>query len=61
VLSAAAPEIPRRLLEQLELPGVMILPFGDEEQHLVVLEKTNAGLTTRELGTVRFVKMHGNS
>jgi len=54
-MSAAAEEIPRELLKRLKLGGRMVLPVGDEEQVLVLLEKTESGLKESDLGPVRFV------
>lgn len=57
ILSAAPENIPRELVHQLALGGRMILPLGGDDQCLVYLEKTKEGLTSRELGAVRFVPM----
>jgi len=57
ILSAACSSIPRALLAQLKVGGKMILPFGDFDQHLLLLEKTDKGLKSKELGAVRFVRM----
>ena len=37
----------------------MVLPLGHEFQELLVVEKTEDGLQTKELGGVRFVRMRG--
>lgn len=57
IVSAAPAEIPRELVKELKLGGIMILPVGDEDQCLVKIEKTKDGLKSQELGEVRFVKM----
>lgn len=54
-VSAASNEIPRNLLKRLKFGGRMVLPLGDEDQVLVLLEKTNEGLKETDLGAVRFV------
>jgi len=60
IVSAACSTIPRSLVEQLAKGGRMILPLGEETQYLVVLEKTEEGLQSREIGPVRFVRMQKN-
>lgn len=57
ILSACPRIIPRELVRQLKPGGRMILPFGEEDQVLLVLEKTREGIVSHELGGVRFVKM----
>ena len=57
ILSACPRAIPRELVRQLRPGGRMILPFGEEDQVLLVLEKTKEGIISHELGGVRFVKM----
>jgi len=57
IVSAACSTIPRDLVKQLALNGRMVLPLGEETQFLVVLEKKEDGLDSRELGPVRFVRM----
>lgn len=59
VVSAAPHTIPRQLVRELKVGGRMILPLGDEVQILVSIDKGSDGLTSRELGTVRFVEMKG--
>lgn len=57
IISAAPTDIPRELVKELQIGGRMILPLGDEQQELVLIEKTPQGLVSRELGGVRFVPM----
>ncbi|MEM9140990.1 MAG: protein-L-isoaspartate(D-aspartate) O-methyltransferase [Pseudomonadota bacterium] len=59
ILSAAAEDAPSTLLEQLRPGGIMVLPVGqsDEVQQLIRIEKTDEGLTYRELTEVRFVPL----
>ncbi len=60
VVSAAAPRIPRPLVEQLATGGRLVLPLGEEEsQTLVRLRKTGEGLREECLGECRFVKLIG--
>ena len=60
VISAAAPCIPRPLLEQLRPGGCLVLPMGEEElQSLVRIRKESGGLREEYLGECRFVKLMG--
>jgi len=58
-VSAAPKDIPRGLVKQLRVGGRMILPLGEESQVLVMLEKSEKGLESTDLGIVRFVPMRG--
>ncbi|RMF39061.1 MAG: protein-L-isoaspartate(D-aspartate) O-methyltransferase [Alphaproteobacteria bacterium] len=57
ILTAAAEDVPRVLIEQLAEGGVMVLPVGqtDRVQKLIRVEKTGEGLDYTELADVRFV------
>ncbi len=60
IVTAAAPEIPRPLIEQLALGGILLAPVGprDGVQMLTRLEKSASGkVTTEELMAVRFVPL----
>jgi protein-L-isoaspartate(D-aspartate) O-methyltransferase len=60
VISAAAPQIPRPLLDQLKPGGSFVFPMGEEElQTLVRLRKTPQGLKEEYFGECRFVKLRG--
>lgn len=59
-ISAAAPSIPRPLLEQLRPGGCLVLPMGEEDlQTLVRIRKEKEGLREQYLGECRFVKLLG--
>ena len=61
VVTAAAPQIPRPLVEQLGPGGRLVLPIGDEElQTLVRIRRTADGLAEEYLGDCRFVKLRGS-
>jgi protein-L-isoaspartate(D-aspartate) O-methyltransferase len=60
ILTAAASEIPHRLLAQLKIGGRLVAPEGgaDESQALMLVEKTPGGDIRRfDLGAVRFVPL----
>jgi protein-L-isoaspartate(D-aspartate) O-methyltransferase len=62
ILAAAAPEIPKPLLEQLAVGGKLVLPVGEEGgvQDLLVVTKQEDGSVTREkVVPVMFVPMTG--
>ena len=59
-ISAAAPCIPRPLLEQLKTPGYLVFPMGEKElQTLVRIRKDKAGIREEYLGECLFVKLKG--
>lgn len=61
MVTAASPQIPDPLLEQLGDPGIMLIPVGDEySQSLVKLKKTHGEIIREDKGWVRFVKLLGN-
>ena len=59
LVTAAPPEIPPALVEQLALGGVMVVPVGDQYQDLRVLRKTERGMVEEASIPVRFVPMVG--
>jgi protein-L-isoaspartate(D-aspartate) O-methyltransferase len=60
IVTAAGPQIPRPLVEQLADPGRMVLPVGDqEEQTLMVVRKEMGEVTITPVESVRFVKLVG--
>jgi protein-L-isoaspartate(D-aspartate) O-methyltransferase len=60
IISAAAPCIPRPLLEQLKTPGYLVFPMGEKElQTLVRIRKDGAGIREEYLGDCHFVKLRG--
>jgi protein-L-isoaspartate(D-aspartate) O-methyltransferase len=61
LVTAAPPEIPRPLLDQLAVGGRLVAPVGEGDQELVVVERTPAGLQRRRVIPVRFVPMTGEA
>ncbi len=62
VVTAAAPEVPKPLVEQLKQKGIMLIPVGDAAlfQNLLKVTKGTDGKTIEEnLGGVAFVPLKG--
>jgi protein-L-isoaspartate(D-aspartate) O-methyltransferase len=59
ILAAAAPDIPKALLEQLAVGGRLVAPVGADEQSLVLIEKRKEGLVETRLDAVKFVPLRG--
>ncbi|OYT33408.1 protein-L-isoaspartate O-methyltransferase [Archaeoglobales archaeon ex4484_92] len=59
-VTAAAPEIPKPLINQLKLGGKMVIPIGNSIQWLYIVEKDEKGKITKwNWGSVRFVPLIG--
>lgn len=60
IVTAGGPHIPRELYDQLCDGGRMVLPVGtEEEQDLLLVEKTAEGAKRRTVCGCRFVKLIG--
>jgi protein-L-isoaspartate(D-aspartate) O-methyltransferase len=59
MVTAAPPEVPPALVEQLTPDGVIAIPVGTTIQELRVLRRTKDGLTLLKTLPVRFVPMTG--
>jgi len=59
IISAASKEVPRKLLNQLKVNGIMVLPVVENEwqQKLVIIKKTEPEIEFIEIGPVRFVPL----
>jgi len=57
VVAAAAPEVPKALLDQLARGGRLVIPVGTDEQELRVFERTAGGVKERRLDAARFVPL----
>lgn len=59
IITAAAKEIPQKLLKQLKIGGIMVLPLGnDDDQIMVKITKTGENDFTKEAGdNFRFVPL----
>lgn len=61
MVTAAAPAIPKPLLDQLAMDGRLVIPVGDRQsQTLIVVRKTPEGLKHDYRGGCRFVKLIGS-
>jgi protein-L-isoaspartate(D-aspartate) O-methyltransferase len=59
-VAAASPAIPEALLEQLDDPGILVIPVGDrKDQELRVIRKENGKIATRVASGCRFVPLLG--
>lgn len=62
IVTAAAPEVPRELLDQLSRGGRLVIPVGSRDlQELVRIIKTPEGALRHNLGPCRFVPLLGKS
>jgi protein-L-isoaspartate(D-aspartate) O-methyltransferase len=60
LVSAASPEVPAPLVEQLASGGRMVIPFGDRNaQTLTVVERQGDDIRSRTVADVRFVPLVG--
>ena len=57
IVTAAAPYVPEKLIHQLKVGGIMVIPVGDEEQHMKRIVKTETGYTEEVIGKAYFVPM----
>jgi len=60
LVTAAAPHIPKALMEQLRDNGKMLIPVGGRDyQNLIMIEKRNRKLSEKNLGGCVFVPLIG--
>ncbi len=60
IVTAGAPEVPEKLLEQLTSGGRLIIPVGNRfSQTLLKIRKDEDGIHKTDLGGCRFVKLIG--
>ena len=60
IVTAGAPEIPAKLVDQLADGGRMIVPVGNQHsQDLIKITKDKSGIHKSNLGGCRFVKLIG--
>ena len=60
IVTAGAPSVPPSLLEQLDDPGILVIPVGSQGlQELQVIEKTDGAIAIRKAGGCVFVPLLG--
>jgi len=60
ILTAAPPELPQALVDQLAVGGILVAPVGGTlSQTMTVVRKTEKGVVSEETMPVRFVPMVG--
>ena len=60
-VAAAAPEVPGSLLDQLQDPGILVIPAGSSwEQELRVIAKRHGLIESRTATRCRFVPLRGS-
>ena len=57
IITAAAPHIPEKLIQQLKTGGIMVIPLGDDAQQMVKIVKTAEGFSQEVVGDAHFVPM----
>ncbi|GKW17326.1 protein-L-isoaspartate(D-aspartate) O-methyltransferase [Pectobacterium versatile] len=57
IVTAAPPEIPRALMDQLDEGGVMVLPVGEQSQYLQVVQRHAGEFIIQTVEAVRFVPL----
>jgi protein-L-isoaspartate(D-aspartate) O-methyltransferase len=61
LLTAAPPQVPKPLLEQLRIGGRLVAPVGRGDQELVRITRTETGFHREQIAPVRFVPMTGKA
>lgn len=61
IVTAAAGEIPKSLIEQLAPNGFMVIPVGEKgnQKLLIVMKDSQKKVTTKHVGNVTFVELVG--
>lgn len=60
IVTAGSPSIPQKLIDQLQIDGIMIIPVGSMEyQRLYEIRKTNEGLEYKVHESFKFVPLIG--
>lgn len=60
IVTAGGQKIPQPLVDQLAIGGKLVMPVGGGfSQDLILLQKTETGISTDNLGACRFVRLIG--
>ena len=59
LITCGAPEIPKTLIQQLKIGGVMVIPVGEGESQLMkrIVKKSEQEIQIEDYGTFKFVPM----
>lgn len=60
IITCGAPKVPKALLDQLKVGGVMVIPVGGKQQEMVRIEKTGekpTDIVEQHFGDCKFVPM----
>jgi protein-L-isoaspartate(D-aspartate) O-methyltransferase len=57
IVTAAPPEVPQALVDQLAVGGLMVVPVGTDNQDMVIVTKNDKGVAQKRTIAVRFVPM----
>jgi len=62
LITAAAPDIPQALFEQLKTGGIMVVPLGDSDSQIMkkIIKKEDGSYTEQSCGYFRFVPLLSN-
>lgn len=62
IVTAGGPEVPLPLIAQLEDPGILLIPVGEQKraQKLLRVSKNQGTITQEDMGNVVFVDLVGN-
>jgi protein-L-isoaspartate(D-aspartate) O-methyltransferase len=61
IVTAACPDIPKPLLEQLKVDGIMVIPVGDVYlQEMMIVKKLKKGVEKKSIGNFMFVPLRGH-
>jgi len=61
IVTAAPPNVPQPLIDQLKVGGRMIIPVGKGFQYLILIEKSEKGIRKKKITGVSFVPMTGEA
>ena len=61
IVTAAPPNVPQPLIDQLKVGGRMVVPVGKGFQYLVLIEKSDKGIREKKITGVSFVPMTGEA
>ena len=61
IVTAASPEIPQPLIDQLKIGGKMIIPIGDQfsQKMIIITKKSKTKIIKRSIGYFTFVPLMG--